>query len=83
MYVPSQKCEGIDEEFQWEVYGMNRFDERIEEFVEKVKSGIMVESIEADYIGGVKVFFSGNYLLEIYPDSSSTEELWRILVPEI
>ncbi len=81
IYLPSKRFNGAEEEFKWDIQGMNRCDERLKEFFKTLKSDIFVESIQADKIGGVKIFFTKHYLLELFPDESTKDEFWRIFVP--
>ncbi|MGM0713274.1 hypothetical protein [Brevibacillus parabrevis] len=78
IYIPSKEWTGTEEEFEWDMQGMNRYDERIVEFK---AMNILVEKIEADDLGGVKIYFSDRHLLEIFPDDSSEGEFWRFFVP--
>ncbi|MBE5393919.1 MULTISPECIES: hypothetical protein [Brevibacillus] len=78
IYIPNKEWVGKDEEFVWDKPGMNRYDERIIKFK---ALNILVDKIEADDLGGIKVYFSDRYLLELFPDSSSEEEFWRFFVP--
>lgn len=78
LYLPSREWMGKEEEFEWDIQGMNRYDERITGFK---AMNLLVEKIEADGLGSVKIYFSDSYLLEIFPDDSSEEEFWRFFVP--
>ena len=78
-YSPSSEWGGDIEDFDWDMQGKNRFDERIKAFVED-KEQLQVKNIESDCIGGLKVFFSDGYTLEAFPDSSKDDdqgEHWR------
>lgn len=57
--------------------GREPIDERIEELNIQFQSGVQVKAIEADNVGGVKIFFTEHYLLEVIPDSSAEGEHWR------
>ncbi|MDN7240755.1 hypothetical protein QWY14_03090 [Planococcus sp. N028] len=80
-YVPSSKWEGDMEDFYWDIQGNNRFDERVRWLMRSIKSGLVVENIEADTFGGLTVYLSNDYTLEIFPNSSETgdySESWRL-----
>lgn len=81
IYIPSQRWKGLEEDFNWDVEGMNRCDERSKEFIRNTKFKIAIEKIQADNIGGVKLFFTEQYVLEILPDDSTQEEFWRFFIP--
>ena len=82
IYTPSARWKGAEDQFEWDIYGMNRCDERIEELLkENDKSKMIIESIHADSVGGVRMFFRDNCVLELFPDDSNEEEFWRIFIP--
>lgn len=72
-YSPNSEWEDNNEDFDWDIQGNNRFDERIKTFLE-VKGSIIVEQIESDSVGGLKVILSEGYMLEVFPDSSEENE---------
>lgn len=79
-YSPFSGWEEDNGDFDWDVQGNNRFDERIKPFLESVQGNIIVESIESDDVGGLKVFLSEGFVLEVFPDSSEDDEyseFWR------
>ena len=78
-YSPSSEWDGDIEDFDWDIHGNNRFDERIKTFL-KAKGRLIVEQIESDEIGGLKVILSDGYKLEVFPGSSEDDEQsehWR------
>ncbi|MGO4888030.1 hypothetical protein ACJ2A9_09755 [Anaerobacillus sp. MEB173] len=78
-YSPSSEGDGEIEDFDWDLQGNNRFDEQIKTFI-RDKGRLKVEKIESDDVGGLKVFLSDGYKLEIFPDSSEDDERsehWR------
>lgn len=82
IYMPSKQWNGVEEEFEWDIQGMNRFDEHIEKLIKNIQSQVFVESIQADNIGGLKIFFTEHFLLELFPDESTEDvEFWRIFIP--
>jgi hypothetical protein len=62
IYSPNSEGGYDIEDFDWDIQGNNRFDERIKFFM-KENEQLMVEQIESDEFGGLKVFFSGGYIL--------------------
>ena len=73
MYIPNSKMQFVHE-FDWDVQGANRFDE-----LAKAWKGntIIVDSLKSDDFGGLKIYFSNEAVLEIFPDMSAPEECWR------
>jgi hypothetical protein len=70
----------LEKDFDWDIQGNNRFDERIKSFMEDVKGHLIVERIDSDEVGGLKVFLSERYVLEAFPDTSEDDEyseFWR------
>jgi hypothetical protein len=79
IYYPSKLWTGNEDLFNWDVQGMNRCDELIKEIIpnNKTNETIYVKSIEADDIGGFKIVFTGDYLVDVFPDNSIETEFWR------
>ncbi|MFP3668711.1 MULTISPECIES: hypothetical protein [Priestia] len=79
-YSPRTGWNEENDDFDWDVQGNNRFDERIEPFIENAKEHVTVERVEPDEVGGLKIFLSQGYLLEVFPDTSEDDEyseFWR------
>jgi hypothetical protein len=77
-YSPNSQWDEENEDFDWDILGNNRFDERIKTFL-KVK-GLLVKQIESDELGGLVMTLSEGYKLEVFPDSSEDDEQsehWR------
>lgn len=72
-YSPNSKWNGHIEDFDWDIQGNNRFDERIQSFINDNEQ-IIVEEIAVDDFGGFTVILSNGYKLEIFPDSSEDDE---------
>src|SRR6185503_10279864 len=69
-------------EFDWDRPDVNRCDEKMKMFLEEHKdSPVVVETIEANSRGGVKLNLSGNIILEIFPNTSLDAEYWRMFEP--
>ncbi|WP_338749322.1 hypothetical protein [Bacillus sp. FJAT-52991] len=78
-YSPSSKWNELNEEFDWDIQGNNRFDERIKAFT-KENGQIKVIQIDSDEVGGLMVKLTEGYKLEVFPDSSEDDEQsehWR------
>lgn len=80
-YSPRTGLENENEHFEWDIQGNNRFDERIESFIKDINEYTIVERVESDEVGGLKIFLSQGYLLEVFPDTSEDDEyseFWRL-----
>ena len=65
-------------EFEWDVPGSNRCDERINNLRKsRADKPLIVLSIEADNYGGLRIRFSDEFTLELFPDDSLEGEYWR------
>jgi len=79
VYYPHSKIED-DEEYDWSKIGQSRFDELAFVFNEALDNNYIVKKIESDELGGVKILFDNNYVLEIFPnDSFNDSEHWRFI----
>lgn len=79
VYVPNSEWDKLNDNFDWDIQGNNKFDEQIKSFSEN-SGKLMVERIEAEDVGGIEVFLSDDYKLEAFPDSSGDVddcEHWR------
>lgn len=79
-YSPFSGWDEANGDFDWDIQGNNRFDERIKFFLESVQGNFFVESIDSDAVGGLKVFLSEGFVLEVFPDSTEDDEyseFWR------
>jgi hypothetical protein len=82
-YYPSQASglDPLDPEFKWDKPGMNLCDERLGRFFDGHQAEpLHVEAIQADEAGSVQVVL-GNYMLEVFPDHSQSDEHWRLFQP--
>jgi hypothetical protein len=78
LYVPNSTWDGEDEDFNWDVQGNNRFDDRINNFMND--KDLIVLKIDSDDIGGLKIHLSEGYTLDVFPDGSEDDEYsehWR------
>ena len=79
-YSPFSEWDEANGDFDWDVQGSNRFDELIKSLLKRVQGNIIVESIDSDEVGGLKVFLSEGFVLEVFPDSTQDDEyseFWR------
>lgn len=64
--------------------GNNRCDERMRMFLYYAHhSCLVVETVHADNIGSLRIFFNAGYTLEVFPNDSLKEEYWRFCKPYI
>jgi len=78
MYYASGDCNEEPEGWEWDKAGANRCDERTKQLIaEHVDGPLVVESVEADYVGSLRLVFSKGVMLEVFPDDSLGEEHWR------
>jgi hypothetical protein len=64
--------------FNWDVQGANRLDERLGLFFQNENKGLVVERVEAGLAGALQVFFRDETVLEILPNDSLEGEHWRL-----
>ncbi len=81
IYFPAGEGSQLPDDFEWDVAGANRCDERTERFLDSLKTPLIVESIGVDRLGGVVIQFQEEMRLEIVPDCSLSSELWRFFEP--
>jgi len=68
--------------FDWDRPGVNRCDEQMSQFLKEQKNApLIVQSVEADLWGGLKINLSEGHILELFPDSSLDSERWRLFEP--
>lgn len=82
MYIPSSAIDQSNfcwEDFQWDKPGNSLCDELFGSLINSVKPKITVREIAADNFGGLSICLENGYTLEVFPNSSSDEESWRLL----
>jgi hypothetical protein len=68
--------------FDWEVQGANRFDERISAFLAQHASApLKVVWVRLEKFGGIAIGLGRNYAIEIFPNTSLSGEIWRLFRP--
>ncbi len=68
----------------WKIarHGENRCDERVRMFLYYTRhQPLVVEQVQADDVGGLKICFNAGYILEIFPNDTLEEEYWRFCRP--
>jgi hypothetical protein len=71
------------EQFNWNSPEGNRLDERIAQLNAKIqRKPLIVNSVEADELGGLIIHLSENYSLSVFPNTSFSE-YWRLFEPGI
>jgi hypothetical protein len=81
-YYPAGDPTQDPPDFEWSKSGANRCDERMETFLSnRDHAPLLVESVQADLIGGFRLFMGEGYALEVFPDDSVGDELWRLFQP--
>ncbi|TDL82901.1 hypothetical protein [Peribacillus frigoritolerans] len=76
-YSPKSEWDILNGNFDWDIQGNNRFDERIKSLL---NHELFIERIIADDIGGFAPILSNGYKLSAFPDSSEDDgvsEHWR------
>lgn len=81
IYSPAEKISEPKTDFNWDVPGENRCDERIKQLFTDRKSSLVVDEIHADFVGGFKILFGDGFALEVFPNSSCGVEEWRLFQP--
>ncbi|MDQ0227913.1 hypothetical protein [Metabacillus niabensis] len=83
-YSPHSQWDEDYEDFDWDIHGNNRFDERMKAFIKENRQ-IKVIQIDSDEVGGLTILLSGGYKLDVFPDSSEDDEYsehWRLFKPK-
>lgn len=81
-YYPPGDPEDVPDDFDWDVPGGNRCDERIGAFFSKVSENPpSVVAVDADRLGGLRLSLTGDHVLELFPDDSLPDERWRLFSP--
>lgn len=80
-YLPHSEWEDQETEFDWDVQGNNRFDERIAALINDIEEKFIITAIEPDHLGGFKLQLGETHILEVFPNSSDDDEyseFWRL-----
>jgi hypothetical protein len=65
------------ENFEWDIVGQNRFDEIVKNIITPNMDFFIIESIELSAFGDLRIYFSNDFVLDVYIDTSGSEECWR------
>jgi len=79
MYLPNSSTEWT-EDFDWDIQGINRYDEQAKKWFGDNKN-IIVEEIELDELGDLKIILSNHYNIEVFVNKSNETECWRFFEP--
>jgi hypothetical protein len=72
----------LDPDFDWDHQGANRRDERIADlFSPDADTRFVVRAVEADEVGGIRIAFGDDLVLEVFPNNTYTDEYWRLFQP--
>lgn len=76
-YLPKA---GINNEnFEWDKFGANRFDEKVEGLKKLTDWEMIITEVGADEIGGLYISFDSGIKLEVFPNDSLEDEFWRFI----
>ena len=75
IYLPNSKLE-MNSEFDWDMQGNNRFDEKVVSWKEDNKS-IVVSNITVNAMGDLNIVLNNRNVVEIFVNKSVNKECWR------
>jgi len=82
MYEPVGELEEVPADFDWDVQGANRCDERVSALLAlHTQRPLQVIAIAADVYGGFQLILSEGYALQVFPNASCSGEHWRLFKP--
>lgn len=71
-------------DFEWDKPDANRCDERVSMFLDKrMNAPLIVEAVQADLVGSLRLVLSDGYALEVFPDDTVGGEYWRFFQPSM
>lgn len=69
-------------DFDWDVPGSTRRDERMSEFLASRETApLYVLAVSADEAGSISLDFVGGYSMDVFPVESLEREYWRLFQP--
>lgn len=77
IYTPGSKIDY--EEFNWEIVGSSRFDEKVYELNNKWKGTLVVKNIKVSKLGDIKITFENGIVFETFIATSDKDEEWRLI----
>lgn len=69
-----------NEDFDWDVKGSNLLDKWCDEFNKNLSDSIIINSIDINNFGDLKIYFSNSITLTVFVDTTSNDECWRFFV---
>lgn len=75
IYLPNSNLE-MDSEFDWDIQGNNRFDEKVVQWKKDNKS-IIVNKIVASDTGDLNIILNNRNTIEVFINKSVNKECWR------
>lgn len=80
IFQPSEELESREkfdlEAFEWDIQGNNRYDEKVNLFVDMYPDGLTVNDISINQFGDLSIWLSENIKIEVFVNMSK-EECWR------
>ena len=76
IYEPNSTVEWT-EDFNWDIQGINMFDEKAKIWIES-NPGLYVKDLRINIFRDLRVFLSNDTVLDVYVDSSTEKECWRL-----
>ena len=75
MYMPN-KVFSQKKDFDWDIQGANLYDEKVIEWKNRY-GDVLIESVYISSLGDLKMKLSNGHSIEIFINTSSSEECWR------
>lgn len=66
-----------EDNFEWDVNGANKFDEFIRMHFSENELEFYVDNIKVNKFGDLKITLSNDFCIDVFIDTSDTEECWR------
>ena len=81
LYVPADESDNKPEDFDWDVPGATRRDHRIAELFQNETRQFLVKQVQVGEAGSFSIVLDSEYVLDVFPDDSLSDEHWRIFKP--
>jgi hypothetical protein len=83
LYVPADENNNNNkpEEFDWDLPGASRRDKRIAELFQNETRQFLVKQVQVGEAGSFSIVLDSEYVLDVFPDDSLSDEHWRIFKP--
>lgn len=80
LYYPAGDPRVVDENFDWAEAESTQRDQRVAGLLAGWSgSQPVVESVESDDVGSIRIALTQGFIIEVFPDSSLETEMWRLL----